>query len=81
MTPGSEEPVLHLRTGKDDPDSAFALMLRLERGEPGIHCDPSRTDEGLVIISASCLKPEDTESIAARLNELLTDDSSLSDTA
>jgi len=77
MTPGSEEPVLHLRTGKDDPDSAFALMLRLERGEPGIHCDPSRTDEGLVIISASCLKPEDTESIAARLNELLADDSSL----
>ncbi|MEE3122149.1 MAG: aminotransferase class V-fold PLP-dependent enzyme [SAR324 cluster bacterium] len=77
MTPGSEEPVLHLRTGKDDPDSAFALMLRLERGEPGIHCDPSRTDEGLVIISASCLKPEDTESIAARLNELLADDSSI----
>ncbi len=79
--PGSEEPVLYLRNGKVDPDSAFALMLRLEQGKPGIHCDPSRIDEGIVIISASCLKPEDPETIAVRLNELLAHDSRLSDTA
>ena len=77
MTPGSEEPVLHLRTGKKDPDSAFALILSLEQKEPSIHCDPSRTEEGLVIINASCLKSEDTEFIANRLNVLLTDVSSL----
>ena len=50
-----QEPVLHLRTEKVDPDAAFAIILRLEQGEPGIHCDPSRIDEGIVIISASCL--------------------------
>jgi len=77
MTPGSEEPVLHLRTGKKDPDSAFALILSLEQEEPSIHCDPSRTEEGLVIINASCLKSEDTEFIANRLNVLLKDVSSL----
>ena len=36
MTPGSEEPVLHLRTGKKDPDSAFALILSLEQEEPSL---------------------------------------------
>ena len=77
ITPESEEPILHLRTGKEDPDSAYALMLCLSQGKPGIHCDSSRTDEGLLIISASCLKSEDTEFIAARLNELLTDDPSI----
>ena len=76
-----QEPVLHLRTGKVDSDAAFALILRLEQGEPGIHCDPSRIDEGIVIISASCLKPEDPETIAVRLNELLAHDSKLTDTA
>ena len=77
ITPESEEPILHLRTGKEDPNSAYALMLCLSQGKPGIHCDSSRTDEGLLIISASCLKSEDTEFIAARLNELLTDDPSI----
>ena len=77
MPPESEEPVLPLRTGKKDPDSAFALILSLEQEEPRIHCNPSRTEEGLVIINASCLKFGDTEFIANRLNFLLTDVSSL----
>ena len=81
MPPGSVKPVLHLRTEKKDPDSAFALILSLEQEEPSIHLNPLRTDEGLVIINASCLKFGDTEFIANRLNFLLTDVSSLLDSA
>ena len=68
--PDSEEPLLYFRADTNEIDSAINILLHLERRKPSIHCDSSRVHEGIIIINASCLKPEDPESIARGLNEL-----------
>ena len=72
--PESGEPTLQLRTKSKDTAQFFGLMLHLEQLKPGIHCDPSKIDEGILIIRASCMKPEDTEHISKGLNNLIKND-------
>ena len=72
--PESGEPTLQLRTKSKDTAQFFGLMLHLEQLKPGIHCDPSKIDEGILIIRASCMKPEDPEHISKGLNNLIKND-------
>ena len=72
--PESGEPTLQLRTKSKDTAQVFALILHLEQLKPSIHCDPSKIDEGILIIRASCMKPEDTEQISKGLNNLIKND-------
>jgi len=68
---GTEEPKLHLTLDKGDRDGAFKLLLELQKENPSIHPDPGQLDQGILIFSASSLKPEHPELIAQRLNTLL----------
>jgi len=68
---GTEEPKLHLTLDKGDRDGAFKLLLELQKENPSIHPDPEQLDQGILIFSASSLKPEHPELIAQRLNTLL----------
>jgi hypothetical protein len=60
--------VLEIYTDGD----ALPVIIALQNGDPSIHADAGRAREGIVVIRPSCLKPEDLEPLAGRLNELLT---------
>jgi L-seryl-tRNA(Ser) seleniumtransferase len=68
---GTEEPKLHLTLDKGNGDETFKLLLELQKETPSIHPDPGQLDQGILIFSASSLKPEHPELIAQRLNTLL----------
>ena len=68
---GTGEQKLHLTVGGGSRDSAFKVLLDLQSGNPCIHPDPGKLDQGVLVFSASCLKPEHPELIAERLNALL----------
>ena len=68
---GTGETKLHLNVGEGSRDAAFKVLLDLQSGSPYIHPDPGKLDQGVLIFSASCLKPEHPEQIAERLNSLL----------
>ena len=68
---GTEEPKLHLTLDKGNGDETFKLLLELQKENPSIHPDPGQLDQGILIFSASSLKPEHPELIAQRLNTLL----------
>ena len=72
--PESGEPTLELRDKSNDATQAFAIMLNLEQLKPAIHCDPSKIDEGILIIRASCMKPGDAEYIVEVLNKFIRND-------
>ena len=65
-----EEPVLALALPSPGP-TAFELVLALQDGTPAIHVDPSRVDEGLVLMRALCLDAEEPRVIAERVNSAL----------
>jgi hypothetical protein len=56
---------------KGNGDETFKLLLELQKETPSIHPDPGQLDQGILIFSASSLKPEHPELIAQRLNTLL----------
>jgi hypothetical protein len=56
---------------KEAPRTALELCIELERGNPSIHANPSRVRAGIVSFSASCLRDDDPEKIAARVKPLL----------
>lgn len=64
-------PKLEVRVDANAPRTAFALCLELERGTPGIHPDPARLHDGILLFSPWCLKEEDVEIISTRLRHLL----------
>ena len=72
--PESGEPTLELRDKSNDTTQAFAIMLNLEQLKPAIHSDPSKIDEGILIIRASCMKPGDAEYIVEVLNKFIRND-------
>ena len=72
--PESGEPALELRDKSNDTTQAFAIMLNLEQLKPAIHCDPSKIDEGILIIRASCMKTGDAEYIVEVLNKFVKND-------
>lgn len=67
---GEEEPVLVLALPSPGP-TAFDLVLALQDGAPAIHVDPSRVDEGLVLLRALCLDADEPRVIARRVNAAL----------
>ena len=69
---GTEELKLHLTVGGGSEDKAFKILLDLQNGTPSVHPDPGKLDQGVLVFSASCLKPEHPKLIAERLNELFT---------
>lgn len=64
----SDGPVLEVYTEGD----ALPLIIALQNGTPSIQADAGRAREGIVVIRPSCLRPDDLDPLAARLNELLT---------
>ena len=69
--PESGEPALELSDENNDTAQAFSIMLNLEQLKPAIHCDPSKIDEGILIIRASCMRPGDPEYIVEVLNKFI----------
>ena len=66
------EPILELTLGGDDAEKvAFDLVLRLQDGDPSIHVDPSRVEDGVVMFWSLCIDGDEPDTIARRLNELL----------
>ncbi len=63
------EPKLAVDLG--ERDRALAVGLALERGRPAVHADLGRIDEGLVVISAACMRDGDPVIVGARLDEVL----------
>jgi L-seryl-tRNA(Ser) seleniumtransferase len=55
----------------DGPVAARSLILALQQGDPPIHADPLRVEEGVVVFNAAGLQAEDPPRIAARLRHLL----------
>jgi L-seryl-tRNA(Ser) seleniumtransferase len=64
-------PKVELHLTKEAPRSALDLCIELERGNPSVHADPSRTRAGIVSFSPWCMKDDDPEKIAARVKPLL----------
>jgi D-glucosaminate-6-phosphate ammonia-lyase len=68
---GGLVPKLELQLAKEAPRSALELCIELERGNPGIHADPSRVRAGIISFSPWCLRDDDLDKIAARVKPLL----------
>ena len=67
-----EEPCLVLQVPSGPGRrNAFDLVLALQDGSPAVHVDPSRVDEGKVVMRALCLRDGDAPIIARRVNEAL----------
>ncbi len=68
---GGSNPKIELHLTNQAPRSAMQLCIDLESGNPSVHADASRAPAGVVGFSASCLRDEDPEKIAARVKPLL----------
>ena len=51
--------------------SALDLVIRLQNGTPGIHANPSRSSEGIVLFGPACLKEGEPEIIGNMVRSLL----------
>lgn len=64
-------PKLELKLGAGARYSALDLCIALEAGDPSVHADPGRVAEGVVVLNAWCMRPEDPEAVAASVRRLL----------
>ncbi|MEE2709985.1 MAG: aminotransferase class V-fold PLP-dependent enzyme [Gemmatimonadota bacterium] len=53
--------------------SALDLVIRLQNGSPGIHANPSRSGEGIVLFGPACLKEGEPEIIGNVVRSLLSE--------
>lgn len=68
----TEVPLVQLRLDEERAGmTAFELVRRLRDGEPGIHANPARASEGVVLFGPLSLQPGEPERIGARLREVL----------
>lgn len=68
----SEIPILALQLDEEALGfSALELVKRLQDGSPGIHANPSRVSEGVVLFGPMCLKEGEPEIVGKRVRELL----------
>jgi L-seryl-tRNA(Ser) seleniumtransferase len=51
--------------------TAMALLKRLQDGTPGIHAEPSRVEDGVVLFGPVCLKDDEPAIIGERVKALL----------
>jgi L-seryl-tRNA(Ser) seleniumtransferase len=51
--------------------SALDLVKRLQDGSPGIHANPSRVSEGVVLFGPMCMKEREPEIVGKRVRQLL----------
>jgi L-seryl-tRNA(Ser) seleniumtransferase len=68
---GGSVPRVELHLAKEAPRTALELCIELERGNPSVHADPSRVQQGIVSFSPWCMRDDDPEKIAARVKPLL----------
>ena len=64
-------PLLELRLLQGQRQQALDIMLKLQNGEPSIHADPARLQDGIILFNPTCLQTHDYQLIAARLKQLL----------
>lgn len=64
-------PMVELALHDDAPMSALALAKALQDGAPGIHVDPSRLDDGVVLFAPTCLAAGAPAVIGRRVRDLL----------
>lgn len=65
-------PTVHLTLDEDALGlTALELLRRLQDGEPSVHANPSRIDDGIVVFSPVALRPGDEQRIAARVRSVL----------
>jgi L-seryl-tRNA(Ser) seleniumtransferase len=51
--------------------TALQLIIELQNGDPGIHADPSRVRQGMILFDPTCLEESAIGQIAERLRQLL----------
>jgi L-seryl-tRNA(Ser) seleniumtransferase len=57
-------PQLLLRLSSGGRAAALALIMRLAAGAPGVHADPGRIDEGIVVFNPMCLGDGEAREVA-----------------
>jgi D-glucosaminate-6-phosphate ammonia-lyase len=67
----NEVPRVLVTLGRGAKVSAIELVTALQNGAPSIAADPTRYDEGIVILDPVCLQPGEPEQIAAAIRRLL----------
>jgi D-glucosaminate-6-phosphate ammonia-lyase len=67
----NEVPRVLVTLGRGAKMSAIELVTALQNGVPSIAADPTRYDEGIVILDPVCLQLGEPEQIAAAIHRLL----------